>query len=88
MTTEPTSSSRARPLGQGVSALIPATASPAHQAAALIAAVQDVRLPAALVQAAALLLDAAAGPEPLDVTAREQAAAVAALLAKAASPEL
>ncbi|WP_424893422.1 hypothetical protein [Streptomyces sp. XH2] len=83
MTTASTSPSRPRSLGKGVRAIIPTgAASPADQAAALIAAVQDVQLPAALVQAAALILEAASNPEPLDEATRERAAEIAALLVR------
>ncbi|MCF3105775.1 hypothetical protein IPZ58_29930 [Streptomyces roseoverticillatus] len=84
MTTAPVTPGRPRSLGKGVQALIPPeTGSPADQAAALIAAVQDVQMPAALVQAAALILEAASRPEPMDEACRERAADLAMLFARA-----
>jgi hypothetical protein len=80
MTTSPPS--RTRSLGKGVGAIIRESSSPADQAAALIAAVQDVQMPAALVQAAALLLEAASNPEPMDHPTRERAAEIASLLVR------
>ncbi|MEU5429623.1 hypothetical protein AB0H73_29095 [Streptomyces olivoreticuli] len=88
MTTTTASPARPRPLGKGVGAIIRSEAtSPADQAAALIAAVQDVQLPAALVQAAALILEAASNPDPLDTATRDRAADLAVLLAKALDRE-
>ncbi|MEV5378362.1 hypothetical protein AB0L26_20685 [Streptomyces nondiastaticus] len=84
MTTPPVTPSRPRSLGKGVQALIPSEiGSPADQAAALIAAVQDVRMPAALVQAAVLILEAASRPEPMDEAGRERAADLAMLFTRA-----
>ncbi|MEU8548177.1 hypothetical protein [Streptomyces roseoverticillatus] len=83
MTTAPATPSRHRSLGKGVQAVIPTgSASPADQAAALIAAIQNVELPTALAQAAAVVLQAASGPEPLDEATRSSAAEIAALLTK------
>ncbi|GHG63213.1 hypothetical protein [Streptomyces griseocarneus] len=88
MTTAPATPSRTRSLGKGVRAIIRTeSASPAEQAAALIATIEDVQLPAALLHAAALILEAASQPEPLDEATRNCVAELAMRLAKAVDRE-
>jgi hypothetical protein len=73
--------SRDRALGRGVHSLIPSTAaaSPADQAAAALAALRTVPVPAGVLQAAAVLLEELAeGGE--DERARAAAAATVAML--------